>query len=314
MKILIGYDGSQSADAALDDLRRAGLPGKVEVSILTVAEIWMPPTNGNDSEEFLFEGSADWVKKHERVKQTALKEAESLNRHAREKLTTRFPDWRIHSSTAVGSPARKILENAEELFPDLIVAGAQGRSAISRLFFGSISGKLLAEAKCSVRIARARTDAIPQESTRIIIGFDGSHGSLAAVQAVAARKWREPCEIRLVTAVDPLVPDNIGRFMTPSVLWVEEELRCEREWIEKIARPALLKLSRAGLHAELTVETGNPKQILIDEAGKWNADCVFVGANQSENKLEKFVIGSVAAAVAERAPCSVEAVRKKVPC
>jgi len=26
MKILIGYDGSHCADAALDDLRRAGLP------------------------------------------------------------------------------------------------------------------------------------------------------------------------------------------------------------------------------------------------------------------------------------------------
>lgn len=30
MKILIGYDGSPSADAALDDLQRAGLPADVE--------------------------------------------------------------------------------------------------------------------------------------------------------------------------------------------------------------------------------------------------------------------------------------------
>ena len=31
MKILIGYDGSECADAALDDLTQAGLPSSVEV-------------------------------------------------------------------------------------------------------------------------------------------------------------------------------------------------------------------------------------------------------------------------------------------
>lgn len=38
MKILIAYDGSSGADAALDDLSRAGLPPEVEVVVLSVAE------------------------------------------------------------------------------------------------------------------------------------------------------------------------------------------------------------------------------------------------------------------------------------
>ena len=33
MKILIAYDGSEGADAALDDLPRAGLPGAAEGTI-----------------------------------------------------------------------------------------------------------------------------------------------------------------------------------------------------------------------------------------------------------------------------------------
>ena len=42
MKLLIAYDGSKCADAALDDLRRAGLPRKMEVLVLSVADVLMP--------------------------------------------------------------------------------------------------------------------------------------------------------------------------------------------------------------------------------------------------------------------------------
>jgi nucleotide-binding universal stress UspA family protein len=59
----------------------------------------------------------------------------------------------------------------------------------------------------------------------------------------------------------------------------------------------------------ITVRDGNPKQILIEEAEKWNADCIFVGANSYANKLERFLAGSISSAVAERANCSVEVVR-----
>ena len=48
MKILIGYDGSESADAALDDLRRAGLPRETETLIVSVAEVLMQPPPPSD--------------------------------------------------------------------------------------------------------------------------------------------------------------------------------------------------------------------------------------------------------------------------
>jgi hypothetical protein len=45
MKILIGYDGSESADAALHDLQRAGLPDDAEALIVSVADVIMVPTD-----------------------------------------------------------------------------------------------------------------------------------------------------------------------------------------------------------------------------------------------------------------------------
>lgn len=128
-------------------------------------------------------------------------------------------------------------------------------------------------------------------------------------KSVIARKWGESGEVLLVTAIDSIVPESIGRFMKSSIIWVEEEIQTERRWVEKIADNTLMKLRAAGFHAELCVRNGNPKQILIEKAGKWHADCVFIGANSSLNKPEQPLTGDVSEAVAERALCSAEVVR-----
>ena len=38
MKVLVAYDGSECADAALNDLSWAGLPGDAEIRVLTAYE------------------------------------------------------------------------------------------------------------------------------------------------------------------------------------------------------------------------------------------------------------------------------------
>src|SRR5512145_1901372 len=42
MKILIAYDGSECAESAIDDLKRAGLPRRAEAIVLTIAEELFP--------------------------------------------------------------------------------------------------------------------------------------------------------------------------------------------------------------------------------------------------------------------------------
>lgn len=48
---------------------------------------------------------------------------------------------------------------------------------------------------------------------------------------------------------------------------------------------------------------------LVEEAETWNADCVFVGAKGTRG-IERLLLGSVSSAVAARAHCSVEVVRR----
>lgn len=42
MKLLIAYDGSKCAEAAIDDLTRAGLPPANEAVVVSIAEVWLP--------------------------------------------------------------------------------------------------------------------------------------------------------------------------------------------------------------------------------------------------------------------------------
>lgn len=309
MKILIGYDGSHSAEAALDDLVRAGLPESVEAVIVTVAEIWMPsPPKSSGLIEFASKAIPNWIKKHNSISERTLSEAETIGSSAKQRLQLKFPDWKVLLEISSGSPAREILAKAAEFKPDLIVVGSQGKNSISPLFPGSTSRKILSEAECSVRVARGKIE-IEQDTARLVVGFDGSGGAEAAVKAVARRSWGERGKVRLVTVVDSLVPAEISRFVSTVADLVEEEKQADRLWVEKLAESALRKLIASGLNAELIVCEGNPKRILIEEARKWSADCVFVGSHSSAFESDGFPVGSTSAAIAERAQCSVEVVR-----
>lgn len=315
MKLLITYDGSNSSDSALDDLQKAGLPEEgVEAVVISVAEVWMPPPdtiiNGNgfkkeDYPDFINELS----ERHLKVAESAVFEAETLSRHARERLLAKFPKWKVESEATYGSPAWEILSRAEKFEPDLIVVGSQGRNAIGRILLGSISKKVMTEAKSSVRIARGKIEVDPFP-LRIMIGFDGSPGAELAVEQVASRDWGENAEVCLVSAVHSLMPTAIGRFIPPVKDWIKEDFKSEKHLMEKIAEKHFHKLETVGLKVEFDIYEGNPKEVLVEKAAKWQADCIFLGAHSYTGLIDRFLIGSTSAAVAERARCSVEIVRR----
>jgi nucleotide-binding universal stress UspA family protein len=58
--------------------------------------------------------------------------------------------------------------------------------------------------------------------------------------------------------------------------------------------------------------TGDPKRVLVDEAERWGADCIFIGS-RGLNRWERLLFGSVSTAVAARARCPVEVVRVAHP-
>lgn len=308
MKILIAYDGSKHSEAALDDLSRAGLPATGDALLVSVAEVWLPEPNGDDEHGRDNPYVERLVNEHRERVQQILAEAQQLVDTAVLRVKRTLPAWNITAKATYGSPAWSILEIAEEQQSDLIVVGSQGRSAIGRVLLGSISQKVLTESKCSVRIARGSIQVDPAPE-RILVGFDGTDGSRAAVGAVAARNWTTDAEVRLFAATGPLSPSVIGQFAPVVSSAVEESNIAEVEMLKERARPELEKLRKSGVAAELIIKAGNPKRLLPDEADAWSADAVFVGANSFGSRIERFLIGSTSSAVAARSNCSVEVIR-----
>jgi nucleotide-binding universal stress UspA family protein len=307
MRILIGYDGSECSDAALDDLKMAGLPDDIEAHVMSVAEVWLPPPpSGVSISDYAIELQSR--RQPFQAWETHAKEITAAGRTAERaacRLRANFPAWDVSAASGVGSPAWEILSRSGEMASDLIVVGSHGRSALGRFFLGSISQKVLAEARCTVRIARGKVDVDPAPA-RLVVGFDGSPGAKAAVAAVASRNWPEHTQVRVVAVADVSVPVDIG-LMAPVAM------TDNRDWLLGLSDGSIETLRSAGLETEFVSEFGNPKNVLVDIAENWHADSIFVGANRIGSRVERVLLGSIAAAVAARAHCSVEVVRTGDP-
>jgi nucleotide-binding universal stress UspA family protein len=303
-KILVAYDGSDCADVALAGLSRAGLPEEVEAQIVSVAEVWLPPSESNEAPLKSLAGNPRYAKS-----MAVIEEAERLVESAKKRLKSDFPKWNVSSAVRVGSPAWELVFVADQWKADLIVVGSKGQTALSRVLLGSVSERVLAEARCSVRIARGK----PRKADapmRIIIGVDGSSGSEAAVKKVSERVWPAGSEIQVVLFDDPLVPSFVGELI-PMLSTAPDEEEEERSWAERVLNNCAVTLQRPELKVTTAIRDGNPKSELSRIAEDWEADCIFVGSTGFSNQLERFVLGSVSEAVAARAGCAVEVVRAR---
>lgn len=305
MKILIAYDGSDCANAALEDLLRAGLPREAEALILSVTDVFLPPSwspASTPSAEVPVAVQRAWTQAAH-----AVDEAQALAEHARTQLVTAFPAWDVRAEACADSPAWAVVKQADTWHSDLIVIGSHGRSAMSRLFLGSVSQKILTEARCSVRIGRSHRPphAAP---VRLLIGVDGSPDAATAVQAVAARSWPVGSAVRLVTALDARMSTALAFRHLPGQTGTALRDTDDRSWMSGTLDAMAAPLHARGLAVSSFITAGDPKQVLLDEAEHWDADALFMGA-RGLSGVERFLLGSVSAAVAARAHCAVEVVR-----
>jgi nucleotide-binding universal stress UspA family protein len=159
---------------------------------------------------------------------------------------------------------------------------------------GSVSQKIVTEARASVRVARGRIE-VDGSAERIVIGYDGTKGADEVIQAVGNRNWSPEAEARLIIVED--------------TAFIRSSLAIEEEKIEEIGNRIVEKLWVKGLKVSLSILEGNPKQVLVEEAENWGADAIFVSATKFNDFLTKYLLGSVSSAVVTRAHCSVEVVR-----
>lgn len=176
---------------------------------------------------------------------------------------------------------------------DLIFVRAHVRKDLAHWMLGSVARAVVASAPCTVQIVRdAGNDRAHtlDSGRRVLLATDGSETSAEAARALANRPWPEESEFRIVSVEEPWV-------------FKSSRVRC----LEAVSSAEQV-LANAGLKTTGAVLSGNPKEVILEEAQKWTADLIVVGSH-GRRGFKRFLLGSVSEAVAMNAHCSVVVVR-----
>lgn len=303
-KLLIGYDGSKPAKKALLDLESAGIPDPVEATVLSVADVWLPSsvTSPNATPR----GALPHPSKTALM---AFAEAQRLSKEGAHLLGRLFPEWRIVPEAVAGSPAWALVQMAEERKSDLVVIGAHAQPILDRYLFGSIAAEIVTAAPCSVRICRpTESQYMDGDKLKVFLAIDGSNDSALAYREVLERNWPKDASFRIATVLDSKIVDSLagGQLMES----VREHFSGLAENIAALAARIAEELRSKGFAAESFIVEGNPRSELLKAAEEWSADCILIGARGLHHDFRRR-LGTVASAVARRAHCTVEVVRRQ---
>ncbi len=293
MKILLAIDTSSASDAALREILARPWPAGASFEVVTVIE-----------------PSHLWATSE--VAQESARRAEEVVRNAVARIQSK--DQQATGFALPGDPKTVILDRARCIGADFIVVGSHGVSAMARFLLGNVAAAVLRYASCSVEIVRPRTHNDGPGNMKVLLATDGSECSAQAARSIAARPWSPGTEIRVLSAVELVLPAT-RVFLEPPLV-NSPFIESARVEAMKRAQDAIAQsmqiLCAAGLNASesISVLLDSPKAIILDEAVRWGADLIVLGSH-GRRGVNRFLLGSVSEAVAMHAACSVEVGRKK---
>jgi nucleotide-binding universal stress UspA family protein len=141
-RILLAYDGSKGANAAVELLASLPLRDRADVTVLSVLTV-ATTFCGLDAVE---RGSDSWLRRKKKLS-AELKEAVARLRDA-------TPDVIAVMRQDGPDASQQILEAARQFDVDLIVVGHKGKSAIRRFLLGSVANRVVHHADRSVLVVR----------------------------------------------------------------------------------------------------------------------------------------------------------------
>ena len=297
IKVLFPYDGSESAEKAFDDLRRAGLPQAID-AFVAVTNVWLPLSPYEITRavsarrmKVLTSGASSFVpalRAHE--------EQRILSLEAERRISSVFPLGRVRAEAMqdTATVATEILRKAKQWGAELIIVGSNTSPSPNITDYAGPALKVAREADCSVRIARAsdRRDS----PIRIVIGVDGSASADQVINAVTDRVWPKGTVARVVAVLRGGPRDPKKESATSLML-----------------EQAAQRLRDIGLTVSTAIRESKPQDVILQEARELAADCIFIDAHGFSHEFgdgyERRNLGSVAEALSLGAQCSVEVVR-----
>jgi nucleotide-binding universal stress UspA family protein len=286
MKILLAYDGSQHAQAAIKMVQELALPPKSRVHLLQV----FPP------------GKTSVVAQLEHGLEIA---EEELKSHS----------INVHAELVLGYPAEKIVETAHETNPDLIVIGAKGLRATLGILLGGVAQQVVEYACCPTLVVRA-----PYHGLRhVLLVTDGSPYSQRAARFLGKFPLPEKVEIGVLHALAPIAtPVTTGVYMGgwhdmpyPIQTQEEKELEVEKQEVEgnALLDKTCSLLQKNGLESTPILVRGDAATEIIEYVDAEDVNLIVAGS-RGLSSFQGWLVGSVSRKLVHYANCSVLIVRQ----
>ena len=286
MKVLVALDSIITLDILIDEMSTRSWPAGTEARVLSVIEDGDVPLKTWRDEGYGV--SAVRREMHRRGEQLSALGVERLRRIG------------IPSQVSImrGNPEFLISFAARSWPADLIIIRAHNRKDFRSRLLGSVAKSVVESAACSVEVVRAR-ETTDGRGFRVLLATDGSVTSIAASRAVAEMSWPENTEVRVVSAVNPMIYSIEELGLTAGTA---------TDHAHRAIGNAVQVLSGAPVKISAEVIAGRAAGQIIARAKHWGADLIVLGTNERRG-LSRLLFGSTSAAVAKRAHCSVRVIR-----
>jgi len=289
-KIVIGYDGSDGADRAVE--LAASLPWEQGTAVHVVT-----------ATPAVAEVRATWGVLALRDDQELEAEIEVAMAEALEPPTARLRAAGLDAQSAAraGRPAAVLEGVAREVGADWVVVGSRGLGNIASHIVGSVSMETLDRSPCPTIIARATA------ISSVLLATDGSDDARAAEAALARLPLHPTTSVKVVSVVDQLRPwmTGVAPGWHQRVVATQMEYDAEQRRLhETIVAESVERLHRQGLDVSGEMLEGPAAAVVVTAAEKAHADLVVLGS-RGRTGLSRLVLGSVSRHVAHHSAASV---------
>jgi len=213
-----------------------------------------------------------------------------------------------------GGPADRILHRAAALPADLVVMGTHGSRGFERLMLGSVTERVLRQARCPVLTVPPHAHATSRVPfRRILCAIDFSEPSVAALEYGVSLAVGADATMTLLHVLEwpwhEPPPPNFAELPAPQGA-AFAEYRRYREKMAASELDALVPMA-AGLSGRpvTRLRHGKPYAQILDVAAEEGADLIVIGVH-GRNPIDLMLLGSTANQIVRRATCPVLTLRR----
>ncbi|MGH9432035.1 MAG: universal stress protein [Terriglobia bacterium] len=145
---------------------------------------------------------------------------------------------------------------------------------------------------------------------KILLAIDDSAASEAAMSLVIDQAKPKGTQVRLLHVVDSY-PERLAKRMGGHDFPNFSAARMKQQaFAKELLERAAEKLRAAGFSVNSSIEEGDVRAVILEEAKVWRADLIMLGS-QERKGIRHFWTTSVSEEEARDAPCSVEIARSR---